>query len=44
MSLEENEISTHRIYDELWNERKPEVASTPVSKDGLDYPRSWIYP
>jgi len=37
MSLEENKELVRRIYDELWNERKLEVAEELIAQDAVNY-------
>jgi predicted SnoaL-like aldol condensation-catalyzing enzyme len=37
MSLEENKSIVRRIYDELWNERKLEVADEVIAAEGFNY-------
>jgi steroid delta-isomerase-like uncharacterized protein len=37
MSTEENARTTRRIYDELWNERKLEVADELIAEGGTNY-------
>ena len=37
MSLEENKELVSRIYDELWNERKLEVAEELIAQDAVNY-------
>ena len=37
MSLEKNKELVRRIYDELWNERKLEVAEELIAQDALNY-------
>ena len=36
-STEQNKVIVRRIYDELWNERKLEVAEELISEDGRNY-------
>jgi steroid delta-isomerase-like uncharacterized protein len=37
MSAEENKAIVRRIYDELWNERKLEVADEVIARGGVNY-------
>jgi steroid delta-isomerase-like uncharacterized protein len=37
MSLEKNKELVRRIYDELWNERKLEVAEELIAQDAVNY-------
>ena len=37
MSTEENTRTIRRIYDELWNERKLEVADEVIAEGGTNY-------
>ena len=37
MSLEENKATVSRIYDELWNERKLEVADELIAQESINY-------
>jgi steroid delta-isomerase-like uncharacterized protein len=37
MSAEENKATVRRIYDELWNERKLEVAEEVIAHGGVNY-------
>ena len=37
MSAEENKATVRRIYDELWNERRLEVADEVIAEDGVNY-------
>ena len=37
MSLEQNKELVRRIYDELWNERKLEVAEELIAQDAVNY-------
>ena len=37
MSLEKNKELVRRIYDELWNERKLEVAEELIARDAVNY-------
>ena len=37
MSAKENERMIRRIYDELWNERKLEVADEIIAEGGTNY-------
>jgi SnoaL-like polyketide cyclase len=37
MSLEENKELVRRIYGELWNERKLEVAEELIAQDAVNY-------
>jgi steroid delta-isomerase-like uncharacterized protein len=37
MSLEENKELVRRIYDELWNERKLEVAEELIAQNAVNY-------
>ncbi len=37
MSLEKNKELVRRIYDELWNERKREVAEELIARDAVNY-------
>jgi steroid delta-isomerase-like uncharacterized protein len=37
MSAEQNKAFVRRIYDELWNERKLEVADEVIAEDGVNY-------
>jgi predicted ester cyclase len=37
MSAEENKAAVRRIYDELWNERRLEVADEVIAEGGVNY-------
>lgn len=37
MSIEENKRVVRRIYDELWNERRLEVAEELIAEDAINY-------
>jgi SnoaL-like polyketide cyclase len=37
MSAEENKATVRRIYDELWNERRLEVAGEVIAEGGVNY-------